>query len=117
MYRSRDGVIFGVCKGIASYFDFSVFWIRTIAVLLLLCSGFWPVMGLYFLAALVMKPEPVLPIYSDEEQDVYDNYLHSRKSAVHRMKRKFDNLERRIRRMEDNVTSAEYDWERRFNNT
>ena len=27
-YRSREGVIFGVLRGIAEYFDFSVFWIR-----------------------------------------------------------------------------------------
>ena len=29
LYRSRNGVILGVCRGIADYFDLSAFWIRT----------------------------------------------------------------------------------------
>ncbi|HHP7233096.1 MAG TPA: PspC domain-containing protein, partial [Desulfobacterales bacterium] len=33
LYRSRNGVILGVCRGIADHFDFSVFWIRLFAVL------------------------------------------------------------------------------------
>ncbi len=115
LYRSRDGILFGVCKGIADYFDFSVFWIRTITVISLLVSGFWPVMGLYFIGALLMKPKPVIPIHSDDEQEFYDSYTHSRKAAAHRIKRRYDSLERRLRRMEHTVTTPEFDWERRFN--
>ena len=33
LYRSRNGVLLGVCRGIADYFDFSVFWIRATAVI------------------------------------------------------------------------------------
>ena len=62
-----------------------------------------------------MKPEPVVPINSDEEQEFYDSYLHSRKAAIDRLKRRYENLERRIRRMEHGVTSREFDWERRLN--
>jgi len=61
VYRSRNGIILGVCRGIAEYFDFSVFWVRTITLLAFLFSGFWPVAVLYFVAALLMKPEPVHP--------------------------------------------------------
>jgi phage shock protein C len=111
LYRSRNGVILGVCRGIADYFDFSVFWVRVIAVLLLIFSGFWPVAILYFIAALLMKPEPVIPIDTDEDQEFYDSYIHSRKGAIDRLKRRYDNLERRIRRMEDTVTSREFDWD------
>ena len=82
LYRSRNGAILGVCRGIAEYFDFSVFWARAIAVLLLLLTGFWPITGLYFLAALLMKPEPVIPIHSEREQEFYDSYVHSRKGAI-----------------------------------
>ncbi|MBN2059225.1 MAG: envelope stress response membrane protein PspC [Deltaproteobacteria bacterium] len=115
LHRSRNGIILGVCRGIAEYFDFSVFWIRAIAVILLLISGLWPITAIYFLAALLMKPEPVLPIRDDEEQEVYDSYLHSRKATTDRMKRRFENLERRIQRMEHTVTTQEYDWENRLN--
>lgn len=111
LYRSRKGLILGVCRGIAEYFDFSTFWVRAIAVGLLLFSGFWPVAILYFIAALVMKPEPAIPIDTDEEKEFYDSYIHSRKGATDRLKRRYDNLERRIRRMEDAVTSREFNWD------
>jgi phage shock protein C len=115
LYRSRNGIILGVVRGISEYFDFSVFWGRTIVVILLLVSGFWPVTGLYFLAALLMKPAPVLRIDSDDAHDFYDSYVHSRPRAVDRLKRRYNHIEQRIRRMEDAVTSRDYDWERRFN--
>jgi len=115
MYRSRNGIILGVCKGVAEYFDFSVFWTRAIVVVLLFFSGFWPVMGLYFLAALIMKPEPVLPIQTDEEQEFYDSYIYSRKGATSRLKRRYDNLQRRLQRLEHTVTAREFDWESRLN--
>jgi phage shock protein C len=115
LYRSRQGVVLGVCKGIAQYFDFSVLWMRAIAIVLLLVTGFWPITILYFIAALLMKPEPVVPIQSSEEQEFYDSYIHSRKRAIDRLKKRFDNLDRRIQRMEHTVTSREFDWEKRLN--
>jgi phage shock protein C len=115
LYRSRDGIILGVCKGIADFFDFSVFWTRVITVVLIFISGLWPIIGLYFIAALLMKPKPILPINTYEEQEFYDSYTHSKKSAVHRIKRRYDNIERRLQRLEHAVTSTEFDWERRLN--
>ena len=56
IYRSRHGAIFGVCRGVAEHFDFSVFWVRTIAVILLIFSGVGPALVVYLLAALIMKP-------------------------------------------------------------
>ena len=115
MYRSRNGIILGVCRGIAEYFDFSIFWTRTIALILLFFSGFWPIIGLYLIAALLMKPEPVLPIQTEDQQEFYESYLHSRKGATDRLKRKYDNLEHRIQRIEHLVTTREFDWENRLN--
>ncbi len=114
LYRSRNGIILGVCRGIAEYFDFSVFWARLITLVLLFFTGFWPVLVLYFVAALLMKPEPVIPIETEEEQEFYDSYLHSHRGAADRLKRRYENLERRIRRMEDHVTSREFDWKNRL---
>jgi phage shock protein C len=115
MYRSRQGAILGVCRGIAEYFDFSVFWVRAIVIFLFLLTGFWPITGLYFLAALLMKPEPVIPIHSDWEQEFYNSYVHSRKGAIDRLRRRYEKLDRRLQRMEHNVTSREFDWESRLN--
>ncbi|NQU12695.1 MAG: PspC domain-containing protein [Desulfobacteraceae bacterium] len=115
LYRSRNGVILGVCRGIAEYFDFSVFWGRIIALALLFISGFWPTMALYFIAGLLMKPEPVLPISGEDEQEFYDGYIHSRKGAVDQLNRRYGALERRIQHMEHSVTRREFDWENRLN--
>lgn len=114
LYRSRNGAVLGVCRGIAEYFDFSLFWTRTIVVILLLISGFWPITGLYLLAALLMKPEPIIPIQSEEEQEFYDSYTYSPRRAAQRIKRRYENLERRIQRMEHIVTSPEFDWEKKM---
>lgn len=115
LYRSRNGIIFGVCRGVAEYFDFSVFWARIITVVLLFITGFWPLVGIYIIAALLMKPEPVIPIETEAEKEFYDSYTHSRRGAAQRLKRRYQNLERRIRRMEHVVTTPEFNWEKRFN--
>jgi phage shock protein C len=115
LYRSRKGIILGVCRGVAEYFDFSVFWARTIVFILFLFSGFWPIAALYFIAALLMKPEPVIPIQTEDQQEFYDSYVYSRKGATDRLKRRYDNLDRRIQRMEHTVTAREFDWDQRLN--
>ena len=114
LYRSRNGVLFGVCRGLAEYFDFSVFWIRALAVAFLVMTGLWPMVGIYLVAALMMKPEPVRPIQNDDEREFYHSYVHSREGAAQRIRRRARNLERRIRRLEDTVTSREFDWDQRL---
>ncbi|TVR01252.1 MAG: envelope stress response membrane protein PspC [Desulfovibrionales bacterium] len=114
LYRSRSGMILGVCKGLAQHFDVSLFWTRIIVVLLMIFTGFWPVVGLYLLAGFLLKPEPVLPLHNAEESDFYQAYTRSRNEGLSRIKSKFDRLDKRIRRLEDVVTSKEYDWDRRF---
>ena len=115
LYRSRNGVILGVCRGLAEYFNLSVFWVRAAAVIFLFISGFWPITAIYFLGAFLMKPEPAIPVQTSEEQEFYDSYVHSRKGATDRLKRRYDGLMRRIQRLEHTVTSKEFDWDRRLN--
>ncbi len=115
LYRSRNGMILGVFKGLAEYFDLSVFWLRTIGVIVFIFSGFWPIVVLYLLAAILMKKAPIIPLESIDEQEFYDSYTRFRKGSVYRMKRQFERLNRRIQRMEDVVTDKEFDWEQRLN--
>ena len=114
-YRSRKGILLGVCRGLAEYMDFSVGGIRLIFIGLALFSGIWPITGLYILAAVLMKPKPVLPFETDADEEFYDSYVNSRSMALGRLKRKSDHINQRIQRMEDIVTSKERDWESRFN--
>ncbi|WP_300458174.1 envelope stress response membrane protein PspC [Desulfobacula sp.] len=110
IYRSRRGIFMGVCRGLADYFNVSVFWLRCITLVLFLFTGFWPIGVMYIIAGLLLKMEPVSPLHDEKDQEFYDTYTHSRQSAIQRVKRKFENIERRIQRMEDTVTSKEFDW-------
>jgi phage shock protein C len=111
IYRSRRGIFMGVCRGLANYFNLSVFWVRITFLILFLFTGFWPVGVMYIIAGLLLKMEPVSPLRNEKDQEFYDSYAHSRQSAIQRVKRKFENIERRIQRMEHTVTSKEFDWE------
>ena len=114
IYRSRNGVIFGVCRGMADHFEFSILWARVIAIIFLFVTGFWPAIGIYLIATLLMKPAPVVPIETEAEQEFYDSYANSRHLAARRIKRRYENLERRIRRMEYIVTAREFDWDEKL---
>ena len=88
LYRSRNGVILGVCRGVADYFDFSVFWIRAIAVILFICTGFWPIVGVYILAALLMtscskesKPPVIVVVIDTLRRDRVGAYGYPRSTT------------------------------------
>ncbi len=114
LYRSRQGWIFGVCQGLADYTEFSVTVIRIIFIVFFILSGFFPIVLIYLLAAILISPKPVVNFQSDEEKEFYNSYITARNMSVSRLKRKFDSLENRIRRMESIITAREYDWDRRL---
>lgn len=114
LYRSRKGAIMGVCTGLARYFDFNVTVIRGLAILLFLFTGLWPAVGIYVLMAMLMKPEPVLPFADNAEREFYDSYAATRKTALLKLKRKFNSLDSRVRFMEDIVTSRDFEWEKKL---
>ena len=58
-------MIFGVCKGLADYFNLEVAWVRIITVVCLFFSVIWQTAVIYFLGALIMKPEPVLTLETE----------------------------------------------------
>lgn len=109
IYRSRRGMAMGVCRGLAERFNLSVFWTRMITFICFLFTGFWPVGVLYIIAGLVLKLEPVTPFEDEYDQEFYHSYTNSRESAIQRIKKKFENIDRRIQRMEHTVCSREFD--------
>lgn len=113
-YRSRRGMAFGVCRGIADRFGISLFWLRVIVVVSTFMSGIFPGLIVYGVAALVMKPEPAMPMDSDADVDFYMTYSSNRKLATSRLNRQFRALEDRIQRMESAVTDKEFLWEQRL---
>jgi len=113
-YRSRKNLFLGVCRGLAEHFDFSVFWIRAICVATFLVSGFFPVVIAYVIAALIMPLEPALALRDERDAEFYCSYTASRPMAMRRLQSTFDNLDRRIQRMESIVTARDYDWDERL---
>jgi len=114
LYRSRDGIILGVCRGVADYFDFSAFWIRAILIVAFIFTGFWPIIGIYILAAILMKSDPNVSPKSESKRSYHCRHRRTGRETSERIKRKWGHLEKRIRRMEDKVTSREFDWNNRF---
>jgi len=114
LYRSRRGVFLGVCRGFAEYFDISPFWWRLLVVLMFIVTTGWPVVIAYIVAGIIMKPEPVLPCRTDADTEFYQSYARDRSMALHRLRRTFDDLRRRIERIETIVTARDYDWEKRL---
>jgi phage shock protein C len=115
LYRSRNGRFLGVCRGIAEYFGLKPIHVRMAFVLAALFTGFWPVLGFYLLLGLVMKPEPLVQPNSADEEDFYEFYSARPGRAMDSLRERYERIERRIRRLEDHVTSREKDWDRRFN--
>ena len=114
VYRSRSGMMFGICKGLANHLDIDVFWVRFAVVCIACSTAFWPAFGIYIVAALVMKIEPVLPLETEEDEEFYHSYAGSRGMALSRLKRTFESLDRRIQRLENTVTARDYDWDERL---
>ena len=67
--RSSNARILGVCAGLAEHFDLSVKGVRIGAVILLFFTGFWPLIGIYFLAALLMRPAHSIPPLPEDEAE------------------------------------------------
>ena len=125
LYRSRRGMILGVCRGLADYFDVSVLGIRITAVILFIFTGFWPIGAIYLLAAFIMKPQSrrtKRPRESSTYRERYDAFTETetetenetKSAALRQLKRTSDRLNTRIQNMEDIVISREQDWDRRF---
>lgn len=113
IYRSRNGMIFGVCRGLADHLDVSSFWFRAGAVLFLL-SSFGTAIIVYIALAFLMKLEPAS--YDPRiEAELASLRPSASASAAEGLKQTFDRLNSRIQRMESVVTSRERDWEQRLN--
>ncbi len=107
-------MILGVCRGLADYFDFPVFWLRVLVVILAFIYGLWPMAVLYIAAGIFIKPAPVVPPRSGGDWEFYNSMAADRSLALARLKRKYDQLERRARRLESVVTGKDYNWEQRL---
>lgn len=98
-FRTRRRIFFGVCGGVAEYFNFSVFWTRMLVLGGFVLTGFWPVGVIYLTLALLMRREPRSrsPWYWREAPCAAGG-----------------GLDDRMRRMEAKVRAQQYDWDARL---
>lgn len=55
--RSRDGIIWGVCKGLADWLEIPAGFVRVLYLVLLMITGFFPLGLAYILAAIFIPLE------------------------------------------------------------
>ena len=65
LYRSRDGEILGVCKGIAEWRDYPVDTIRLIVILIAIFTAIAPCLIIYFVLGLLLPVNP----YEDDNYE------------------------------------------------
>jgi phage shock protein C len=90
--------------------------VRLVFVLTAILLFFWPTLVLYLGAALLMSPAPAARLDSPAERDVWLQVQLDPQAALDRLNRRAAGLEKRLRRLEDFVTSRDYAWLRRLKN-
>ena len=115
-YRAPDGIFLGVAKGLAEHFGWHTGLVRLIFILAALFLFFWPTLILYLGAALLMSPAPAGRLGSPAEREVWLQAQLDPQAALDRLSRRAEGLERRLRRLEDFVTSRDYAWLLRLKN-
>ena len=126
LYRSRNGEILGVCKGIAEWRDYPVDTIRLIVVLIAIFTAIAPCLIVYFILGLI------LPVNPYEDEDYERGYRDGQKDGRRENRRgrrgrtyyynpepeDFVNTETRTESAEDfERRKKESDWDNRFSNS
>ena len=94
----------------AEYFDLSTKGVRIGAIILLIFTGFWPLVGIYLLAALLMRPAHSIPPLPGEEEEY--EYRRAYRKEKARMAR--EEARERARAEAEVRTEERYDDSRNF---
>jgi phage shock protein C len=109
LYRSRRGVILGVCQGFADWAEISVGMVRLIAVIALIFTGLFPLVLIYFLMGIFL---PLEPAYRDDGR----TEGRRRWSGGGSFEDDLNDLKGRVNRMEDEEFDKEREWDDKFRN-
>lgn len=110
-YRRREGRwIFGVCGGLADFFELPAWAIRAMFVVVASCSA-GAVFAVYIILAMVMKPAPYRPFRGFAEEEFYASYQSSRPETLARAEKAFRGLEKRLQHLESIVTRPGFEHE------
>ncbi|MAF47762.1 MAG: envelope stress response membrane protein PspC [Rhodospirillales bacterium] len=114
LYRDpENGMIMGVCAGIADYFGVSAGGVRIVMVIALFFFTV-PIFVGYFIAGFLLKPKPP-GLYADaDEEDFWRRTRVDPHRTVTDIQQKYRAVERRMRAAEAYVTSSEFKLKRDF---
>lgn len=114
LYRDRErGWLAGVCAGIAGYFGVAPALVR-LGFLVALIVFFVPTAIGYVVLALALPPRPPGLYASGEEEAFWRSAATQPDHTVAGLGHRFGNLETRLRRLEGEVTSRDFDLHRKF---
>jgi phage shock protein C len=114
LYRDpANGMLAGVCAGIASYFGVERVVVR-LAFVLALVFFFVPAALGYVVLAIALPKRPPALFASGEEEAFWRSAATAPDDTLQRLRRRFSDLEARLRAMEGHVTSPDFDLHRKF---
>lgn len=117
LYRSKDGMLLGICQGIADWRDMPVKMVRIIFVIIACVTAIAPCLIIYLVAAFFIPVEPSYrEAYGRERRHSHrHNRSGNKGSFMDDIKEDFEDLKDRVNKMEDEaVNDKESDWDRRF---
>ena len=115
-YRNRtNGIIGGVCAGVADYFGFNL---RTTRILTAIaCFFFWPAAILIYVGLVLFVPARSAAEMQQAPDPEFRRAMRSApKTTIGDVHRRFQKLESRLIRIERHVTSPRYNLDREIRN-
>ncbi|MCI2103557.1 MAG: PspC domain-containing protein [Sphaerochaeta sp.] len=104
-YRSPRGKIFGLCTGLAEWRDLDPNMVRIIVALIVIFTGVFPGAIIYLILSLIIPMQP----------EGYQAAEAAGQPSDDELKRKYDDLKKKVETMENDMFDKERDWDDRFN--
>lgn len=113
--RSPRGCVLGVATGLAEWRGLPVNLTRLLVLLLICCTSFIPGVIVYVIVALLLPEETSEDIIRDTYHRSYgsSNYS-SRQSEDDVLKKRYENLKRKVEGMENDLFDKEKEWDAHF---
>jgi len=114
LWRDTErGILAGVCAGIADYAGIEPIIVR-IAAVAGLVFFFVPTIVAYLILAVALRPKPPALYESRDEEAFWRGVNTAPTDTFQSLRHKFRDLEERLRRMEGQVTSGDFELHRKF---
>ena len=113
--RSPRGCILGVATGLAEWRGLPINLTRLLVLLLVCCTSFVPGLIIYLVIALLL-PEQTDDDIIREGYNRYSNYTSYRRREKEDddLKRRYENLKRKVEGMENDLFDKEKEWDAHF---